>query len=60
VLLYADRTPKFPLEEIARATRGPISQREQEHESSWRERLMGRQRQQYRVPAEDYKMQEGR
>jgi len=24
-LLYADRTPKFPLEEIARATSGPVA-----------------------------------
>jgi hypothetical protein len=26
-LLYADRTPKIPLEDIANATRGPRNQR---------------------------------
>ncbi len=31
-LLYADRTPKFPLAQIARATRGPTTQQQQEME----------------------------
>ena len=43
-LLFADRTPKFPIEEIARATRGPANAREYEAEQVWREGLMRRQR----------------
>ena len=43
-LLFADRTPKFPLEEIARATRGPATSSEYEAEQTWREDLMRRQR----------------
>lgn len=53
-LLYMDRTPKIPIEEIALATRGPRSQRDNQSELAWRERLMNVQRQQYIVPAEDY------
>jgi hypothetical protein len=34
-LLYMDRTPKFPLEEIARATRGTLSEREARAERDW-------------------------
>ena len=34
-LLYMDRTPKFPLEDIARATRGPLSAREARAEEDW-------------------------
>ena len=44
-LLFADRTPKFPLADIARATRGPATAREFEDERAWREELMRRQRQ---------------
>jgi hypothetical protein len=36
-LLYMDRTPKFPLEEIARATRGPLGRREERAEQKWEE-----------------------
>ena len=43
-LLFADRTPKFPLEQIARATRGPSNSTEYEAEQTWREELMRRQR----------------
>ena len=43
-LLYADRTPKFPLEAIARATRGPSTLQEQNVETEWRENLMNVQR----------------
>ncbi|MFL5241782.1 MAG: glycoside hydrolase family 2 protein [Gemmataceae bacterium] len=43
-LLYADRTPKFPLEEMALATRGPRSNRDQQIERDWRERMMKLQR----------------
>jgi hypothetical protein len=35
-LLYMDRTPKFPLDQIAVATRGPRNQEEQAIESHWR------------------------
>jgi hypothetical protein len=43
-LLFADRTPKFRLEDIARATRGPTTAREHEQEQAWRDELMWRQR----------------
>ncbi len=38
-LLFADRTPKFPLEEIALATRGPKTARQLQIEQEWRERI---------------------
>lgn len=38
-LLYSDRTPKFPIEQIAEATRGPRKPRELEVELERRERL---------------------
>ncbi len=53
-LLYADRTPKIPLEHLALATRGPRSKRDFQLEWEWRERLMNRQRQQYIIPSEDH------
>ncbi len=43
-LLTGDRTPKFPIEEIARATRGPSNAQEFEAEQAWRDGLMRRQR----------------
>jgi hypothetical protein len=43
-LLDGDRTAKFPLEEIARATLGPTTAQEREAEFVWREELMRRQR----------------
>jgi Glycosyl hydrolases family 2, TIM barrel domain len=43
-LLFADRTPKFPIPEIARATRGPATAQEHEVEQAWRDELMRRQR----------------
>jgi beta-galactosidase/beta-glucuronidase len=52
-LLFADRTPKFPIEQIALATRGPRTRRDFQLEWEWRERLMNAQRQQYMVPSED-------
>jgi len=39
-LLYADRTPKIPIQEIARATRSYSNARTLQGESEWRERLM--------------------
>jgi hypothetical protein len=53
-LLFADRTPKFPIEQIALATRGPRTRRDFQLEWEWRERLMNSQRQQYVVPSEDH------
>lgn len=53
-LLYADRTPKIPIENIALATRGPRTKRDYQLEFEWRERLMNHQRQQYVVPVEDH------
>lgn len=38
-LLFADRTPKVPLEEIRQATRGPRTARQEETEREWRERM---------------------
>jgi beta-galactosidase/beta-glucuronidase len=43
-LLFADRTPKFPIAEISRATRGPATEQEQQAETEWREQLMRGQR----------------
>jgi beta-galactosidase/beta-glucuronidase len=59
-LLYADRTPKFPLEDIALAVQGPRSELERQVEWSWRERMMHNQRQRYLVPQEDYHVHEPR
>jgi beta-galactosidase/beta-glucuronidase len=56
-LLYADRTPKFPVEEIAMATRGAQTLRDRQIEWTWRQHLMNSQRSQYLVPVEDYRMQ---
>jgi hypothetical protein len=44
-LLYMDRTPKFPIEQIAIATRGPRSDDDRRVEANWRKRLMAHQRQ---------------
>jgi beta-galactosidase/beta-glucuronidase len=43
-LLFMDRTPKFPLEQIACATRGPRSREDHEMYERWKERLMALQR----------------
>jgi len=43
-LLYADRTPKFPMEEIATATRGERTRQQEIAEQQWRNRLMKYQR----------------
>ncbi len=59
-LLFADRTPKFPLEELAFATRGLQLPQDRQVEFAWRERIMHFQRHQYLVPAEDYKTQDRR
>lgn len=57
-LLFSDRTPKFPLEEVAVATRGTRFSQDRQVEVFWRERMMHFQRHQYLVPAEDYKTQD--
>ncbi len=44
-LLFADRTPKVPLDEIALATSGARPDHDVRSETAWRERLMERQRQ---------------
>jgi hypothetical protein len=43
-LLYADRSPKVPFEEIAAATAGPEYRFDAVENSYWRDRLMERQR----------------
>jgi beta-galactosidase/beta-glucuronidase len=53
-LLFADRTPKFPFESIAVATRGPQTPTDYQLESEWRNRLMQRQRTRYQNPPEDH------
>lgn len=53
-LLYADRTPKFPLEEIARATAGPQAERDRRIELAWRRRIMDLQRNVCVLPALDH------
>lgn len=53
-LLYANRKPKFPLDQIRAATRGRRSHLEP-LEPEWRERLMNAQRTQYLIPSEDYR-----
>jgi beta-galactosidase/beta-glucuronidase len=39
-LLYMDRTPKFPIEQIAVATRGPVKPEDFQIEASWRGTVM--------------------
>ncbi len=51
-LLFADRTPKFPLDSIALATRGPQTPHDHTLEFEWRERLMEKQRNRYVHPHE--------
>jgi hypothetical protein len=43
-LLYMDRTPKFPLEEIAVATRGAQSPQDQQIQAKWQEQLIALRR----------------
>jgi hypothetical protein len=50
-LLFADRTPKIPIDVIRKATRGPVGRGPLEAE--WRERLMLAQRTQYLIPSDD-------
>jgi hypothetical protein len=54
-LLYMDRTPKIPIEQIALATRGPRTLKDRRIEFEWRERLMSYLQNKYSLPAEDYR-----
>jgi len=53
-LLYADRTPKFSIAAIARATGGHEAARDQRIMALWRQRMMNAQREHYLVPEEDH------
>lgn len=59
-LLFADRTPKFPLKQMALATRGPRNRMEQHMEAAWRERIMGYNRQRHVEPAHEHQTQSNR
>ena len=43
-LLYMDRTPKFPIAQIALATRGPVTPQDFQTEATWRGEVMGAER----------------
>ncbi|HSU68920.1 MAG TPA: glycoside hydrolase family 2 TIM barrel-domain containing protein [Tepidisphaeraceae bacterium] len=43
-LLYMDRTPKFPIEQIALATRGPTTPADFQREANWRAEMVTPQR----------------
>lgn len=43
-LLYMDRTPKFPVEHIACATRGPRGPHDEELQMGWRDTILRQQR----------------
>jgi hypothetical protein len=58
-LLYADRTPKIPLEDIKMAAGSPRQDLDDQAAWVWRERLMNHQRQQYVIPDQDYQVREG-
>ncbi len=58
-LLGADRTPKFPLDDIARAVRGPRHGLDWQIEATWRERLMDSQHGHILSP-EDHRLQQDR
>ena len=52
-LLYADRTPKIPLDEIQEATRGPRTQRDLQIEREWQARMLKFQQDQRVVQDEE-------
>jgi beta-galactosidase/beta-glucuronidase len=49
-LLFADRTPKIPIDDIRLAMEGPQCERDREVEWAWREKLMEHQRQHILMP----------
>ncbi len=53
-LLYADRTPKFPLKQMSLATRGARNRLEQHEEAIWRERLMQVSRRLHQEPVDEH------
>ena len=53
-LLFADRTPKIPIEDLRIAVVGPSTEQDRNVEWMWRERLMEHQRQQVPLPQPDY------
>lgn len=59
-LLFEDRTPKFPLKQMALATRGPRNRVEQHMEAAWREGLMDRTRASHLEPAADHEVRADR
>lgn len=59
-LLYADRTPKFPLRKMKLATAGPRGEREPQIETKWRDRLMQYQMHHHSLPNEDHRTQQNR
>jgi hypothetical protein len=54
-LLFADRTPKFPLDLMASATSGPQTSKQYQIEREWRDRLMSTQRTRYQIHPEDHR-----
>jgi hypothetical protein len=54
-LLFADRTPKFPLDVMASATSGPQTSKQYQIEREWRDRLMSTQRTRYQIHPEDHR-----
>jgi hypothetical protein len=49
-----DRTPKFPIKQMALATRGARNRLEQHLEAAWRERIMGYNREQLQDQIRDH------
>jgi hypothetical protein len=54
--LFEDRTPKFPLKQMALATRGPRNRVEQHMETAWREGLMNRTLSTHQEPASEHEV----
>ncbi|HOB76199.1 MAG TPA: glycoside hydrolase family 2 TIM barrel-domain containing protein [Phycisphaerae bacterium] len=54
-LLYADRTPKFPLKKMRLATAGPRGERETTMDTKWRDRLMQYQIQHQSIQSENHR-----
>lgn len=57
-LLYMDRTPKFPLEAIRDATRGPRTPRQMQIEREWQARMLKFQQEQH-IPTIDEPFEPG-
>ncbi len=59
-LLYMDRTPKFPIKQIAVATRGAWTEDDRQLEATWRSHLRQSQRQQEDITQADRQLQPDR